>query len=168
VQAPAVLIEPQIARAGEAGGEAPVAALPRTVTARRIQEAICAFSSIGATANSCAAAASSTWRSGFASAVPLAVPVPLRTVVGKPAAGGGGDGGSSVASYPSEPSRGPGPAPGGASGGSAAGGAGSASPASMMLACLLLLAAPRAMRRLRLLQRSWRTSFFVLIPERPG
>jgi hypothetical protein len=37
-----------------------------------------------------------------------------------------------------------------------------------MLACLLLLAAPHAMRRLRLLQRSWRTSFFVQIPERQG
>jgi len=33
---------------------------------------------------------------------------------------------------------------------------------------LLLLAAPRAMRRLRLSCEPWLTAFFVLIPERPG
>jgi hypothetical protein len=63
----------------------------------------------------------------------------------------------------------PGPAPGGASG-SATGGAGAGAGLAGFLAFALLmaLAAPRAMRRLRLACLPWRTAFFVLIPERPG
>jgi hypothetical protein len=61
-----------------------------------------------------------------------------------------------------------GPAPSGAAGASAVGGSGVAPSAFLTLAGLLLLAAPRAMRRLRLSCQSWRTAFFVLIPERPG
>jgi hypothetical protein len=76
----------------------------------------------------------------------------------------GGDGGS-VVGHPSPP---PGPGSGGAGGGSAAGGgSGSASSAPFTLVGTLLQAAPRAMRRLLLAQQSWRTSFLVLIPERP-
>lgn len=62
----------------------------------------------------------------------------------------------------------PGPAPTGAVGGSAAGGAGGGLSGFFTLAGLLLLAGPRAMRRLRLLAKPWLTAFFVLIPERPG
>ncbi len=79
-------------------------------------------------------------------------------------AGSQGDG-STIENHPSVPGSG---GSGGAGGGSAAGGgSGSASSASSTLVDVLLQAAPRAMRRLRLAQPSWRTSFFVLIPERP-
>jgi hypothetical protein len=79
--------------------------------------------------------------------------------------GGGGHGGSAVASPPVSP--GPGPAPSGASG-SAAGATGLALSGFLTLAGLLLLGAPRAMRRLRLSCRPLLTACFVLIPERPG
>jgi outer membrane biosynthesis protein TonB len=63
----------------------------------------------------------------------------------------------------------PGPAPGGASGVAAGGGgAGVGLSGFLTFALLLALAAPRAMRRLRLACLPWRTAFFVLIPERPG
>jgi len=63
----------------------------------------------------------------------------------------------------------PGPAPGGASGGAAGGaGGGVGLPGFLAFAVLLALAAPRAMRHLRLACQPWRTAFFVLIPERPG
>jgi hypothetical protein len=62
----------------------------------------------------------------------------------------------------------PGPAPAGVAGGSAAGASGFAFSAFVTLAGLLLLAAPRAMRRLRLSCQPWRTASFALIPERPG
>ena len=79
-------------------------------------------------------------------------------------AGSLGDG-STIENHSSSPG---GSGPGGGGGGSAAGGgSGSASSASSTLVDVLLQAAPRAMRRLRLAQPSWRTSFFVLIPERP-
>jgi hypothetical protein len=79
---------------------------------------------------------------------------------------GGGHGGSAVGNAPVSPI--PGPAPGGASG-AAVGGAGGVAPSAFLsLAGLLLLAAPRAMRRLRLSSRPWLTACFVLIPERPG
>jgi hypothetical protein len=74
------------------------------------------------------------------------------------------NGGSGIENYPSAPT----PGPGGAGGGSAAGGSsGSTASASFTLVGALLRAAPHAIRRLRLAQPSWRTSFFVLIPERP-
>ncbi len=69
---------------------------------------------------------------------------------------------------PDGPGPGPGPAPSGVSGGAAAGGSGVAFSGFVTLAGLLLLAAPRALRRLRLSFRPWLTAFFVLIPERPG
>ncbi len=79
---------------------------------------------------------------------------------------GGGHGGSAVGNAPVSP--GPGPAPSGASG-AAVGGASSVAPSAFLsLAGLLLLAAPRALRRLRLSCRPWLTACFVLIPERPG
>jgi hypothetical protein len=72
--------------------------------------------------------------------------------------------GSTVENHPSSPGSG---FAGGGGGSAAGGGSGSASSASSTLVDVLLQAAPRAMRRLRLAQPSWRTSFFVLIPERP-
>jgi outer membrane biosynthesis protein TonB len=78
-----------------------------------------------------------------------------------------GSGGVAGGGRPLTPT--PGPAPGGASGGVAAGGSGGVGLSGFLtLAGLLLLAAPRALRRLRLSCRPWLTAFFVLIPERPG
>jgi outer membrane biosynthesis protein TonB len=79
---------------------------------------------------------------------------------------GAGTGGSTGGERPAPPT--PGPAPGGASGGAAAGASGVGLSGFLTLAGLLLLAAPRAMRRLRLSCQPWLTAFFVLIPERPG
>jgi outer membrane biosynthesis protein TonB len=81
----------------------------------------------------------------------------------------GGNGGSAVGRSPVSPT--PSPAPGGVSGisgASAVGASGLALAGFLTLAGLLLLGAPRAMRRLRLLCQPWLTAFFVLIPERPG
>lgn len=77
----------------------------------------------------------------------------------------GGHGGSAVGGPPAGPA--PASAPSGASG-AAAGGGGLALSGFLTLAGLLLLGAPRAMRRLRLSCRPWLTACFVLIPERPG
>jgi hypothetical protein len=73
---------------------------------------------------------------------------------------------SAGATRPATPT--PGPTPGGASPSAAVGGSGIALSAFLTLTGLLLLAAPRAMRRLRLSCEPWLTAFFVLIPERPG
>ncbi len=89
-----------------------------------------------------------------------------RPVVSTEAPAGSGHGGSVDGGRPLGPT--PGPAPSGASGGSAMGGSGLAFSAFLTLAGLLLLAAPRALRQLRLSCQPWLTSFFVLIPERPG
>jgi hypothetical protein len=78
----------------------------------------------------------------------------------------GGHGGSAVLRLPVSPA--PGPAPSGVSGGSATGATGLALTGFLTLSGLLLLAAPRALRRLRLSSAPWRTACFVLIPERPG
>jgi hypothetical protein len=48
------------------------------------------------------------------------------------------------------------------------GGSGMGLSTFLTLAGLLLLGAPRAMRRLRLSCEPWLTACFVLIPERPG
>jgi hypothetical protein len=61
----------------------------------------------------------------------------------------------------------PAPAPGGASPATGAV-AGTSIPIFLTLAGLLLLAAPRVRRVLRLLGESWRLSPLALIPERPG
>jgi outer membrane biosynthesis protein TonB len=79
---------------------------------------------------------------------------------------GGGHDDSIVGTRPANPV--PGPAPSGASGSAAVGGSGLALSAFLTLTGLLLLAAPRALRRLRLRCEPWLTAFFVLIPERPG
>ena len=88
----------------------------------------------------------------------------LAATTGDPPARGG-HGGSAVGNPPGNP--GPGPAPSGASG-SPMGASGLALSGFLSLAGLLLLGAPRAMRRLRLSCQPWLTACFVLIPERPG
>jgi hypothetical protein len=71
--------------------------------------------------------------------------------------------GSPPASIPSSP----GPGPGGVSESTVAA-CGFALSIFLTLAGLPMLAAPRAMRRLRLASEPWRLAPFVLIPERPG
>jgi hypothetical protein len=85
------------------------------------------------------------------------------TIAGSPAQGG--HGGSAVSSPPVGPA--PSPTPGGAAG--AATGASGVAPLStfLTLAGLLLLGAPRVLRRLRLSCEPWLAGCFVLIPERP-
>jgi hypothetical protein len=60
----------------------------------------------------------------------------------------------------------PGSAPAGSSG-AAMGSSGFGLSLFLGLSCLLLLAAPRALRLLTVLAAQWRTACFVLIPERP-
>jgi hypothetical protein len=79
---------------------------------------------------------------------------------------GDGHGGAAAGGAPVSPA--PGPAPSGASGAAVGGASGVAPSAFLSLAGLLLLAAPRALRRLRLSCRPWLPACFVLIPERPG
>jgi len=82
---------------------------------------------------------------------------------------GAGSGGSDTRAGPGShgvPGAVPIPAPSGVSGSAAA--AGFAVSICLTIAALLLLAAPRAMRRLRLPREPWLDARFVLIPERPG
>jgi hypothetical protein len=85
------------------------------------------------------------------------------TLAGSPS--DGGHGGAAVSSPPVGPA--PSPAPGGAAG--AATGASGVAPLStfLTLAGLLLLGAPRVLRRLRLSCEPWLAGCFVLVPERP-
>jgi hypothetical protein len=145
-------------------GPAPVIlAAVRLTPAQRAADLSCQLSGLpGALAGECAAALAGEQRSPASTATLVAVP--STTGTGAPPGGGysGSTGGSRSAAPP------PGPAPSGAFGGSSAGGAGGALSGFFTLAGLLLLAGPRAMRRLRLSCRPWLTAFFVLIPERPG
>ena len=103
----------------------------------------------------------------FLSASALGYATAAATLAAAPAGApaGGGHGGSAAGNPPVSPP--PGPAPSGASG-SATGASGLALSGFLTLAGLLLLGAPRAMRRLRLSCQPWLTACFVLIPERPG
>jgi hypothetical protein len=85
------------------------------------------------------------------------------TIAGSPSEGG--HGGAAISSPPVGPA--PSPAPGGAAG--AATGAAGFAPLStfLSLAGLLLLGAPRVLRRLRLSCEPWLAGCFVLVPERP-
>ncbi|HEV7937701.1 MAG TPA: hypothetical protein VGP18_06725 [Solirubrobacteraceae bacterium] len=140
----------------------PLALRRQTISARSVGQASCVRASI-------AGDYAGGWLGiSIASSVPnipftTAEASPTAIAAGAPAGSLGG--GSTVENHPSAPGSGFG---GGGGGGSAAGGgSGSASSASSTLVDVLLQAAPRAMRRLRLAQPSLRTSFFVLIPERP-
>jgi hypothetical protein len=103
--------------------------------------------------------------SGGASAglVTAASSLVAATFAGSPSQSG--HGGSAISAPPVGPA--PGPAPGGAAG--AATGASGVAPLStfLTLAGLLLLGAPRVLRRLRLSCEPWLAGCFVLVPERP-
>jgi hypothetical protein len=143
------------------------AAATKMTAAQRSARFSCDLStSEGRVTNSCTSGWSGAQR--LLSTPPIAVATAAALVdaaSGTP--GGGGHGGSAVGSPPVSPSPSPPPAPGGATG-SAAGSSGLALSGFLTLAGLLLLGAPRAMRRLRLSCEPWRTACFVLIPERPG
>jgi hypothetical protein len=140
---------------------------PRTISARCAGPVSCELAAIRASIT----ASYTCGRLGI-SAV-SSVSTILATIDASPTAvvagahSGSQDGGSVVENHPSAPLPGSGGSGGAGGGSAAAGGSGSASSASSTLVGVLLQAAPRAMRRLRLAQPSWRTSFFVLIPERP-
>ena len=161
----------QLGEGGEASGASTEEALTRSRAGSERQAVArrCELSALGGPeAGGCAGG----WL-GAASTL-TQTPVVLvadATALAPAAVGSSGDdgtgGGVAGGGRPLDPS--PGPAPGGASGGVAAGGSGSVGLSGFLtLAGLLLLAAPRALRRLRLSCRPWLTAFFVLIPERPG
>jgi hypothetical protein len=79
---------------------------------------------------------------------------------------GGGHEGFVISGPPAAPA--PGSAPSGASGAASGGATGAGVSSFLTLAGLLLLGAPRALRRLRLSCEPWLAGCFVLIPERPG
>jgi hypothetical protein len=142
---------------------------PRTTSARCAGRVGCELAAIGA---SIRASYACGWLGISAvSSVPTILATidasPSPTAIAAGARSDSQDGGSAVENHPPAPFPGSGGSGGGSGGSAAAGGAGSASAASSTLVGVLLQAAPRAMRRLRLAQPSWRTSFFVLIPERP-
>jgi hypothetical protein len=148
-------------------GAASAGAAARMIAAHRLGELSCQLSGAGGrTSRSCAAAwlvaprVLSDSPLGLTTAASLAA-----AVTGDSPTGGGRGGGSGMGNAPVSPT--PGPAPSGASG-SMTGGSGTAPLTFLTLAGLLLLAAPRAMRRLRLSCQPWLTACFVLIPERPG
>jgi translation initiation factor IF-2 len=147
------------------GSPRPPAAM---AAAQRVAEMSCAFSALGGrTTDNCTAGLLGAQRALSAPATNFAdAPLSLAAAAGPPGGGGGHGGGTPGGSNPVSP--GPGPAPGGAAGGSAAGTSGLALAGFLSLAGLLLLGAPRAMRRLRLSCEPWLTACFVLIPERPG
>jgi hypothetical protein len=103
---------------------------------------------------------SSNRSTGLVTAASLLV---AATIAGSPS--DGGHGGTAVTSPPVGPA--PSPAPAGAAG--AATGASGIAPLStfLTLAGLLLLGAPRVLRRLRLSCEPWLAGCFVLVPERP-
>jgi hypothetical protein len=151
---------------------ASISGVPTHLTAaQRAGELSCQLSGLGGAAtDNCSA----SWLSSeplLVSApgalVPGALVLAARARAGTPAGSSqGGSGGGFGGSHSFLPP--PGPAPTGAVGGSAAGGSGVGLSGFFTLAGLLLLAGPRALRRLRLSSQPWLTAFFVLIPERPG
>ncbi len=164
-----------------ASGPSTAEAIAKHTVAQREHEAACELS-LGPASGSCTAG----WlgNSGLVSAtlvsaagaapVYAAVSVVLvpwtTTVVGLPHTGSGIDGAGDepAGSHPAGGGPSQAPPPSGASGGAPAGGSSAAPSVFLTLAGLLLLAAPRAMRRMRLRCKPWLTAFFVLIPERPG
>ena len=150
---------------GASEAAASVAAVAQISNAQRAGELSCELSSLsGDMSGGCSSEwlAPQRFLSGSPASYAAAVAA-LAPTTGSP--GDGGHGGVAVGSPPVSP--GPGPAPAGAAG-SSAGASGLALSGFLTLAGLLLLGAPRAMRRLRLSCQPWRTACFVLIPERPG
>ena len=170
--APGVGVPGETWTAGGGNGVSLAGASARTSAAQQARALNCALSALGGPNTAGCGGALNTASALLAApmlgvAVHLVAPdaawaVGTRTG-GFPSDGGGGSAGGTRPVSPT-----PGPTPGGASGGIAAGGSGIALSAFITLAGLLLMAAPRALRRLRLSSMPWRTAFFVLIPERPG
>jgi hypothetical protein len=137
-----------------------------TSTAERVRQFDCALSALGQGTSDCGAGTLSSQRFVSARAMGTESSDAYVAAAGG-SASGGGRGGSGVGSPPVSPAPSPPSAPSGASG-SAAGSSGLGLSGFLTLAGLLLLGAPRAMRRLRLSCQPWLTACFVLIPERPG
>jgi hypothetical protein len=136
----------------------------RLTAAQRVEDLSCQLSGLSRSAtDDCTAGWSGTEGLASVSAAFAAGATPTTGSGTPPPDGYGGSTGGTRTVVPP-----PGPAPSGAFGGSAAGGSGIALSGFFTLAGLLLMAAPLAMRRLRLSCRPWLTAFFVLIPERPG
>jgi hypothetical protein len=136
----------------------------RSAAAERATEAACALLSAGnAMADACGRGALGSWLISPASGLPF----PTRTAPGTKPSASATDGDVHPAVEHGYSAPRPAPAPGGGGEGSAASGSASASSAFVTTATLLGIAVPHAMRPLRLSQRPWRTSFLVLIPERP-
>jgi hypothetical protein len=148
-------------------GEVSVGSAAHMTVAQRAGALSCELSALGGSvANNCSTSwLGATQRALSGSSVAFAASEGNTLAVPVGSSSGGGHGGAAVASPPVSP--GPGPAPSGASG-SAAGATGLALSGFLTLAGLLLLGAPRAMRRLRLSCKPLLTACFVLIPERPG
>jgi hypothetical protein len=158
--------EPARTSASESSGAIAVGGLAGVAGAQRPGNLSCELAALeGRMPDSCTGGWFGAQR--FRSASPVGVSVAAISVApGKDVPPGGGHGGSGVGSPPVSPA--PAPAPSGASGGSAAGASGLGLSGFLTLASLLLLGAPRAMRRLRLSCQPWLTACFALIPERPG
>jgi hypothetical protein len=158
---------PEVANTSSAGRPTLGAAAKMTV-AQRVRQFDCDLSSLGEhAASGCSAGWLGAQRLLSPSPAGLGATAASVAASAGPPPTGGGHGGSGPGSPPVNPAPGPTPAPSGASG-SAAGSSGIALSGFLTLAGLLLLGAPRAMRRLRLSCQPWRTACFVLIPERPG
>jgi hypothetical protein len=137
-----------------------------TIATRRLGELGCQLSALaGGITHSCAAGLLGSSGSLTGAPIGLATAASLAAAATGAPPADGGHGGSGMGNAPVAPA--PGPAPSGASG-SMMGASGIALLTFLTLAGLLLLAAPRAMRRLRLSCQPWLTACFVLIPERPG
>jgi hypothetical protein len=159
------LIAPPIASDGEpteatTGLSAAASIIVRTplTAAQRAAELSCQLSGLSGPATDNCAVAWPGAQSFATGSGTLAAAAGASTGTGAPPGGGYGSSGGGRTVIPP-----PGPTPGGAIGGS-----GIALSGFFTLAGLLLLAAPLAMRRLRLSCQPWLTAFFVLIPERPG
>jgi hypothetical protein len=94
----------------------------------------------------------------------VAIASAMTTQTGAPAHGGHGS--SSLGSAPAGPA--PGSVPSGSSGAAAGGASGVAPSPGVTQTGVLLAGATRAMHRLQLSFHPWRTTYFALIPERPG
>jgi hypothetical protein len=166
VETPSIVVPPAEAPASSHAVVVPVGAVAEMIAAQRAQDLSCELSAVGRRmTDSCSTGSSVSQRLTSASHSALATAVTSLAAATGGLPPGGGNGGSAGGNPPVGPT--PGPAPGGASG-SAAGASGLALSGFFTLAGLLLLGAPRAMRRLRLSCQPWRTACFALIPERPG
>ncbi len=148
--------------------QAAAAATARRAAARRTHETICELSSVGAAVPSGCAA--ETPAGALTATGPLAAIVASVSAAASVAGShvvGDDQAAREVSEYhPFIPP--PVPGQGGGAEGSAAAGGGGASSVAGTHEPFVYLSVPHVLSRVRLRQRSWRTSFFVLIPERPG